>query len=90
MTRRQEIIEILSREEKTAQQLANIFQTELKFILDDLQHIKRTVKPRKLAMRPAYCKVCGFVFEERSKVSRPSRCPRCKKECIQAALFRVE
>lgn len=90
MTRRKEIVEILSKEEKTAQELANLFQTELKFILEDLEHIKKTINPRKLKMRHAFCKSCGFVFKERSKVSKPSKCPRCKKEWIQAALFRVE
>jgi hypothetical protein len=90
MTRRQEIIKILSKEEKTAQELANLFKIELKFILEDLEHIRRTVKPRKLVMKPAFCKSCGFVFKERSKISKPSRCPRCKKEWIQAALFKIE
>ena len=90
MTRRQEIIEILSKEEKTAQELANFFRVELKFILDDLVHVKRSVRPRKLKSKPAYCKACGFIFKERSKVSKPSRCPRCKKEAIQAAVFRIE
>ena len=90
MTRRQEIIEILSKEEKTAQELANFFQLELKFILEDLEHIKKSIIPRRLLMKPAFCKACGFVFKERSKISKPSKCPRCKKEGIQAALFRIE
>ena len=90
MTRRQEIIEILSKEEKTAQELVNFFQLELKFILEDLEHVKKSVRPRRLILKPAFCKACGFVFKERSRVSKPSKCPRCKKEWIQAALFGIE
>ena len=90
MTRREEIIEILSKGEESAQQLANDFKVELFEILEDLKHIKYSVKPRKLLQRPAQCKKCGFSFEERSKIRKPSRCPKCKSEWIIAPLFRVE
>ena len=39
-TRRQQIIEILQQNKQAAQQLANYFQTELKEIIEDLQHVK--------------------------------------------------
>lgn len=90
MTRREEIIEILSKEEKSAQELANHFQIELFGILEDLKHIKYSIQPRKLLMKPAQCKKCSFKFEERSKIKKPSKCPRCKSEWIMAPLFRVE
>jgi len=90
MTRREEIIEILSKEEKSAQELANDFKVELFEILEDLNHIKFSIKPRKLLMKPAQCKKCSFKFEERSKIKKPSKCPRCKSEWIMAPLFRVE
>ena len=89
MTRREQIIEILSKEEKSAQQLANDFQVELFEILEDLKHIKYSIKPKKLIMKPAQCKKCGFKFEERSRVKKPSKCPRCKSEWITAPLFRI-
>lgn len=87
MTRREEIIEILSKEEKSAQDLANEFKVELFEILEDLKHIKYS---RKLLQRPAQCKKCSFIFKERSKVKKPSKCPRCKSEWIMAPLFKVE
>ena len=90
MTRREQIIEILAKEEKSAQQLANDFQVELFEILEDLKHIRYSIKPRKLAMKPAQCKKCGFVFEERSRVKKPSKCPRCKSEWIMAPLFKID
>lgn len=53
MTRREQIIEVLTKEEKSAQQLANDFQVVLFEILGDLKHIRYSIKPRKLIMKPA-------------------------------------
>ncbi len=90
MTRRQQIIEILQNNKQTAQQLANYFQTILKEILEDLEHIQKSIKPKKLKINPAYCKKCNFVFKERSKISKPSKCPRCKSEWIEAQMFSIQ
>ena len=90
MTRRQEIIEILSKKEKSAQELANQFKVEMFEILEDLKHIKYSIKPIKLVMKPAQCKKCSFLFEERSKIKKPSKCPKCKSEWIMATRFKIE
>jgi len=90
MTRREQIIEILTKEEKSAQQLANDFQVDLPEILEDLKHIKYSIKPKKILQRPAQCRKCDFKFEERSKIRKPSKCPKCRSEWIMAPLFRIE
>ena len=36
-------------------------------ILEDLKHIKYSIRPKKLLQKPALCKKCGFKFKERSK-----------------------
>ena len=90
MTRRQQIIEILEKQKSTAQHLTNIFETTLKDILEDLEHIGKSIKPKKLKTIPAYCKSCNFVFKERDRVSKPSKCPRCKSEWIEAQIFWIE
>ena len=90
MTRRQQIIEILQENKQTAQQLANYFQTTLKEILEDLGHIQISIKPKKLKINPAYCKSCNFVFRERERVSKPSKCPKCKSEWIGAQMFGIQ
>jgi len=89
MTRRQEIIELLEKEKKSAQELANLFKVEMFEILGDLSHIKLSVRPKKLIMEPAQCKKCGFRFKERSKVKKPTKCPRCKDERIMPPVFRI-
>ena len=90
MTRRQQIIEILQENRQTAQQLANYFQTTLKEILEDLEHIQKSIKPKKLKTDPAHCKKCSFIFRERGKVSKPTKCPRCRSEWIEAQMFWIE
>lgn len=87
MTRRRQIIEILQQDRMSAQQLANYFKTELKHIIEDLQHIEKSIKPEKLETTPAYCRSCNFVFRERGRASKPGRCPRCKSEWIGAQVF---
>ena len=89
MTRRQEIIVLLEKEEKTAQNLANLFKVDLFEILEDLKHIRYSLKPKKLVTKPAQCKKCGFIFKERSKIKKPSRCPSCKSEWIISPLFKI-
>ena len=90
MTRREQLIEILTKEEKSAQQLANDFKIEMYDILVDLKHIKYSIKPMKLVMNPAECKKCGFAFKERSRVKKPSKCPKCRSEWIMAPLFTIK
>ena len=90
MTRRQQIIELLEQNKQSAQQLANYFQTELKEIVEDLEHIRKSIKPRKLKVTHACCKKCNFVFKERDKISKPSKCPRCKSEWVEAQMFWIE
>lgn len=91
MTIRQEIREILERETISAQDIANLFRTNLKEILEHLEHIKRIIKKEKkeLIMYPAGCKTCGFIFKERSKIKSPSKCPSCKSEFIEKAKLHI-
>ena len=90
MTRRQEIIEILTEQNMSAQHLANYFRIEMKFILEDLEHIEKSIKPKKLKRKPAFCKSCEFVFKERSRVKKPTKCPSCRKEWIQESVFYIK
>jgi len=91
MTRREEVFEILKNDKKSAQGLANLFKVEMTEILEDLQHLAKSVKPDfELRMIPASCKKCEFVFKERDKAKAPTKCPRCRSEWIQAPLFFME
>ncbi|MCP4686864.1 MAG: transcriptional regulator [Desulfobacterales bacterium] len=56
-----------------------------------LTHIARTLASNgeKLAIVPAECLSCGFVFKERRRFTRPGRCPRCRGSRIQTPAYRI-
>ena len=88
-TIRKQIIEMLEQRPWSAYALANYFRLEAAEIFDDLEHIKLSIRPRKIKVIPAVCKTCGFVFKERTKMKAPSKCPKCKSEYIQDALLSI-
>jgi len=57
-----------------------------------LSHIARSVaaQRKKLIIIPAECLVCGYVFENRKRFTRPSRCPHCKSEHIQNPMYKID
>ena len=89
MTRRQEIIEMLEMGEWSLEHLANHFKTTLKEIILDFNHIPKSIRPRRLKITPAYCKKCGFLFRDRTRINRPSKCPDCKSEWIESAKYKI-
>jgi len=62
----------------------------MKGIEEDLEHIKKSIKPRRLKITPAYCKKCNYAFKERKKFSTPSKCPKCKSEWIEKEKISIE
>ncbi len=90
MTRRGEITALLEKEALSVQQLADRFQTIPPDIIEDLEHIKKSIKPKRLIVIPARCEDCGFMFKEREKIKRPSKCPKCRSERIFSPLFKVK
>ena len=60
-----------------------------KEVAGHLDHIRQTLHHagRKLEIAPAECTKCGFVFDKRERLTRPSRCPVCRSESIHAPLF---
>ncbi len=91
-TIRQEISGMLSVEEYTAGEIANMLGLKYKEVFDHLEHIRKSAASQKKRMTiiPAKCRACGFVFKDRSKFQTPSRCPKCKKEQIQEPRFRID
>ncbi|MEM3154183.1 MAG: transcriptional regulator [Candidatus Woesearchaeota archaeon] len=90
MTRRQDIIKLLSQQSMTVRELAEWFHTDARDILIDLEHIAQSVRPARLVMEPSTCRGCGFVFKKRERHKRPSKCPECKSEKITEPVFSVE
>ena len=88
-TVRQQIIELLTNGEMDARELSREIGIKEKEAIEHLSHISRTlaVQGKKLAIRPAECLLCGYVFEKRQRFTRPGRCPRCKKSHLQSPVF---
>jgi predicted Zn-ribbon and HTH transcriptional regulator len=90
-TPRQQIIELLTEREMDARELSREVGLKEKEVIEHLSHIARSlaVKDKKLTIRPAECLLCGFVFEKRQRLTRPGRCPRCKKSHLQSPGFSI-
>ena len=90
-TIRQKIIDLLRLQEMDARQLSAQVGIREKEVAEHLSFIKRSLAARseKLTIRPAECLLCGYVFENRRRFTRPSRCPRCKKSHLQSPAFYI-
>jgi len=90
-TARQSLLEELRRGTATARALGVAVGMREKEVLAHLEHIERSLTARgeKLEVVPAACLGCGYVFEDRRAFGRPSRCPRCRGERIEAPRFGI-
>ena len=79
MTRRRDLIELLSAGPRSASSLARELGLRRGDVEDDLRHALRsaTASGHRIVVIPARCKDCGFVFDE-ERLTKPSRCPSCK------------
>lgn len=91
-TIRQQMIVLLSEKEMGARELSQAIRIREKEVYEHLSHIARSVnaKRKNLIIIPAECLECGYVFENRKRYTRPSRCPHCKSEHIQNPVYRID
>ena len=63
-----------------------------KEVYGHLEHIARSLplQGKRLVTRPSQCLACGYVFKKRSRLTRPGRCPRCRKSHLTRPAFRIE
>ena len=90
-TVRQRIIELLGEQEMSARELSQRLGVREKEVYEHLGHIARSVAARgtRLQVPPFECLSCGYVFRERERFTRPSRCPRCRESHIQTPVYRL-
>jgi transcriptional regulator len=91
LTIRQRMIALLHEKEMTARDLSQALGIREREVFDHLSHIARTVAAQggKLEVLPIVCLACGWVFQERKRFTRPSRCPRCKKSHLETPAYRL-
>ncbi|MFO7558721.1 MAG: transcriptional regulator [Desulfobacterales bacterium] len=90
-TLRQQLIALLEKKEMTAKDISRELKIREKEVFEHLFHIRQTLKNKKqtLLVIPFQCMVCDFTFKDRKRLTRPGRCPKCKKGHIQAATYRI-
>ena len=75
----------------TARQLSTLVRISEKVVPGHLEHVRKSAPGagERFELEPAVCLKCDYVFEERGKLTLPSRCPRCKGERIDPPRFRL-
>lgn len=92
-TARQRIIELLTGTRLSSHQLAQMLGIPEREVEEHLIHVEKTIardRTRRFVLDPSTCPDCDFVFRDRTKLTRPSRCPRCRGEGITAPRYGIE
>jgi hypothetical protein len=91
-TVRREIIAVLEQGERSARDLSSEVRIPEKEVYSHLEHIRKTMSAtgRHLAVTPAECRKCGFVFSKRERLNKPGKCPVCRRESIHEPLYSIE
>jgi predicted Zn-ribbon and HTH transcriptional regulator len=77
----------------SSRQLAKIVGITEREVEDHISHIIKSVardRSLRFILEPSKCRHCGFAFRDRSKITRPSRCPRCHSEDITEPQYSIE
>jgi predicted Zn-ribbon and HTH transcriptional regulator len=92
-TVRQRMIELLAETRLSAYQLAQLLGISERQVEDHLPHIVKSLardRSRRFVLDPSACSDCGFVFRDRTKLTRPSRCPTCRSEAVSAPRYGID
>jgi transcriptional regulator len=93
LTARQRMAELLTGARLSSYQLAQLLGISERQVEDHLMHVVKTVARddhRRFVLEPSACQDCGFDFRDRTKLTRPSRCPCCRSESITAPRYGID
>ncbi len=88
-TLREALAEILEQESFDLREISKRLRIKEREALDHLEHVARSVRPKRFIMEPASCLDCGFVFKKRDRLSTPSKCPLCRSLSISPPRFKI-
>jgi len=91
-TRRERLAEVLGDRQATASELATELDAPASTIYQDLKHVARSMRYKddiEFLVAPPECTNCGFSNYD-DPVNYPSRCPDCRSESIEEAVFKIE
>ena len=90
-TTRQRIADALREGPETASSLSKAVGVPASSVYGHLRHVARSLDgtDEEFLVAPPECRECGFsAFDD--PVNRPSRCPECRSENVEEAVFKVE
>ncbi|OQX19001.1 MAG: hypothetical protein BWK76_05785 [Desulfobulbaceae bacterium A2] len=89
---RRAVITLLQEQEMGLWELSQALGVAEKELAAHLPHVQRSCvrEGLRLVVRPSCCLACGFVFEQRERLTRPGRCPRCRHSHLSPPAFRLE
>ena len=90
-TVRQRIIALIQARALDAREISAAAGVGEKQVYAHLEHIARSVAARGKTFRltPAECLACGHTFRDRRRLTRPSRCPRCKAQRVSFPTYSI-
>ena len=91
-TPRERLLHALSAEPLSARSLSQLVSLSEREVFDHLQFLQKTLKTRgqRLVLTPATCLDCQFVFRKRERLTRPGRCPVCRRTHLSEPLFSLD
>ena len=87
------MMELLVGVPRTSYELAGLLSLPERHIEDHLLHIARSLAhdpTRRFVVEPSICRDCSYVFRGRTRLTCPSRCPRCRSEAVSSPRFRID
>ena len=90
-TLRLKIIALLNEREMDARELSEELRVKEKEVYEHLVHVERSVAAAgsQFIVTPSQCLLCGYMFETRQRLTRPGRCPKCRRSKLQNPSFRI-
>ena len=88
-TIRSKLRQVLGEGPLTARELSARVGISEKEVAGHLAHLARSLRQsgERLRVEPTRCLACGFVFKDRTRLDKPSRCPECKSERLAPSRF---
>ena len=88
-TVRSALREVLREGPLTARELSARVGISEKEVPGHLDHVARSLRHSsdRLRVEPAQCLVCAFVFKERTRLTKPSKCPVCRGQRVDPPRF---
>jgi len=87
-TLREEIAELIRQQPCSTRDISRLLGIKEKDVYQHLLHIARSaVRGEVFHMEPSRCIACGYLFHGRKKLTRPGRCPRCRRQRITRPSF---